>query len=64
MGLRAGAVAPFPPSKVDRVLIDRRLLTRDHVWVGAGSETHLARLSPAELVRLSRAESLDLVSDP
>jgi prolyl-tRNA editing enzyme YbaK/EbsC (Cys-tRNA(Pro) deacylase) len=63
-GFEPGAVPPFPPSDVDRVLIDRRLLLHDHVWVGAGSATHIARVSPAELVRLSRAEQLDLVSDP
>jgi prolyl-tRNA editing enzyme YbaK/EbsC (Cys-tRNA(Pro) deacylase) len=63
-GFEPGAVAPFPPSDVDRVLIDRRLLLHDHVWVGAGSATHIARVSPLELVRLSRAEQLDLVSDP
>jgi prolyl-tRNA editing enzyme YbaK/EbsC (Cys-tRNA(Pro) deacylase) len=63
-GFEPGAVAPFPPAKVDRVLIDRHLLLHEHVWVGAGSEMHLARLAPTELVRLSRAEHLDLVSDP
>ncbi len=63
-GFEPGAVAPFPPAKVDRVLIDRRLLAHDHVWVGAGSTTHLARLAPTELVRLSRAVPLDLVADP
>jgi prolyl-tRNA editing enzyme YbaK/EbsC (Cys-tRNA(Pro) deacylase) len=63
-GFEPGAVAPFPPAKVDRVFIDQRLLLHDHVWVGAGSETHIARVAPAELVRLSRAEHLDLVADP
>jgi prolyl-tRNA editing enzyme YbaK/EbsC (Cys-tRNA(Pro) deacylase) len=63
-GFEPGAVAPFPPAKIDRVLIDRRLLLHDHVWVGAGSTTHLARVTPAELVRLSRAVPLDLASDP
>jgi prolyl-tRNA editing enzyme YbaK/EbsC (Cys-tRNA(Pro) deacylase) len=63
-GFEPGAVAPFPPGKVDHVLIDRLLLLQDHVWVGAGSATHLARLAPAELVRLSRAVPLDLATDP
>ncbi len=63
-GFEPGAVAPFPPAEVDRVLIDRRLLLCEHVWVGAGSATHLARLAPAELVRLSRAAHLDLGADP
>jgi prolyl-tRNA editing enzyme YbaK/EbsC (Cys-tRNA(Pro) deacylase) len=63
-GFEPGAVAPFPPADLDRVLIDRRLLLSDYVWVGAGSPTHVARVAPAELVRLSLAEQLDLVSDP
>jgi prolyl-tRNA editing enzyme YbaK/EbsC (Cys-tRNA(Pro) deacylase) len=63
-GFEPGAVAPFPPAKVDRVLIDRRLLLQEHVWVGAGSATHMAKLAPSELVRLSRAEHVDLVADP
>jgi prolyl-tRNA editing enzyme YbaK/EbsC (Cys-tRNA(Pro) deacylase) len=63
-GFEPGSVAPFPPAKVDRVLIDRRLLLHEHVWVGAGSPTHIARVSPAELVRLSLAVPLDLVADP
>jgi len=63
-GFEPGAVAPFPPSRVDRVLIDQHLLLYEHVWVGAGSETHVARIAPAELIRLSRAVHLDLVADP
>ncbi len=63
-GFEPGAVAPFPPANVDHVLIDRLLLLHEHVWVGAGSTTHLARLAPTELVRLSRAVALDLAADP
>ena len=63
-GFEPGAVAPFPPGKVDRVLIDQHLLLHEHVWVGAGSSTHMARLAPAELIRLSQAVHLDLVADP
>jgi len=55
-----GAVAPFPLPRVERVFIDQRLLAHDRVWVGAGSEHHLAGLPPAELVRLSRAEPVDV----
>jgi prolyl-tRNA editing enzyme YbaK/EbsC (Cys-tRNA(Pro) deacylase) len=62
-GFDPGAVAPFPPSEVDRVFIDRRLLLPEEVWVGAGSSAHMACVSPAELLRLSGAEQLDLVSD-
>jgi len=63
-GFEPGAVAPFPPSPVDFVFVDRRLLLPDNVWVGAGSPMHMACLSPAELLRLSGAEQTDLVADP
>src|SRR6266852_2154236 len=29
-GFEPGAVAPFPPAKVDRVVIDQRLLLQEH----------------------------------
>ena len=63
-GFEPGAVAPFGLDRVDLVAVDQRLLLNDHVWVGSGSPTHLARLEPAELVRLSRATILDLTADP
>jgi prolyl-tRNA editing enzyme YbaK/EbsC (Cys-tRNA(Pro) deacylase) len=62
-GFAPGAVAPFPLPKVDRVLIDQTLLTHDVVWVGAGSEMHLAALHPGVLVRLARAQPVDAVQD-
>jgi Cys-tRNA(Pro) deacylase len=63
-GFAPGAVAPFPLPGVDRVLLDQSLLGHDVVWVGAGSTTHLAALAPADLVRLSRAKTMDVVQDP
>lgn len=63
-GVDPGAVSPLPPPDVERVLVDIRLLLPDAVWIGAGSPKHVARLTPAELVRLSGAEQLDLVGDP
>ncbi len=62
-GFVPGAVAPFPLRRIERVLIDRRLLAYERVWVGAGSTRHLASLSPAELVRLTRAQPMDAVQD-
>jgi prolyl-tRNA editing enzyme YbaK/EbsC (Cys-tRNA(Pro) deacylase) len=63
-GVEPGAVSPVPPPDVGRVLVDIRLLLPDAVWIGAGSPKHVACLTPAELVRLSGAEQLDLVADP
>ena len=45
----------------DSEQVDRLLLTQPVVWTGGGSETHLVRLEPAELVRLARAEPMDVV---
>ena len=61
-GFEPGAVAPFPLPRVERVFIDRTLLSHRLVWIGAGSDRHMAALSPAELVRLSRARPMDVVA--
>jgi prolyl-tRNA editing enzyme YbaK/EbsC (Cys-tRNA(Pro) deacylase) len=62
-GFEPGAVAPFPLPRVGRVLIDRRLLTHERVWVGAGSSRHMAGLAPSELLRLARAQPMDVVQN-
>jgi len=60
-GFEPGAVAPFPLPRVERLLVDRTLLAHPVVWIGAGSERHMAALAPSELVRLSRATPMDVV---
>jgi Cys-tRNA(Pro) deacylase len=60
-GFDPGAVAPFPRGRAIAVLIDRTLLQHHNVWIGAGSPTHLATLSPSDLQRLSEAKAADLV---
>jgi prolyl-tRNA editing enzyme YbaK/EbsC (Cys-tRNA(Pro) deacylase) len=59
-GFEPGAVAPFPQRAVARTLMERSLLARDVVWVGAGTSAHMAALQPNELQRLTRAEPIDL----
>jgi len=59
-GFEPGGVAPFPAPNVSRVLIDRSLIRRDVVWIGAGSDMHMAGLAPQDLVRLSKADVGDL----
>ena len=60
-GFVAGAVAPFPLPNVDRVFVDRGLLAHKHVWIGAGSPSHMAEIVPGDLIRLSRAQPMDAV---
>jgi prolyl-tRNA editing enzyme YbaK/EbsC (Cys-tRNA(Pro) deacylase) len=62
-GFRPGSVAPFPGGGA-RVLVEQTLLAEPLVWVGGGSSRHMVALSPSELVRLSRAEPMDVVEAP
>ena len=55
-GFEPGGVAPFPAPNVAGVFIDRSLLRHEVVWIGAGTDMHMAGLAPQDLVRLSKAE--------
>ena len=59
----AGGVAPFPLPGVHTVLIEQTLLARAVLWIGAGTPRHMAALAPGDLVKMSRAQSADLVSE-
>ena len=62
-GFEPGAVAPFPLPQITRVLLERTLLAHPLVWVGGGSPRHLVGLAPAELLRLARAEPVDVARE-
>jgi Cys-tRNA(Pro) deacylase len=62
-GYEPGGVAPFALRAVDQVLIDKRLLGSGTLWVGAGSERHMVGLPAAELVRVARAQQVDVTAD-
>src|SRR5579884_2204433 len=59
-GFPPGGVAPFPQRAVTQTLMDESLLRHDVVWIGAGTERHMAALGPGELLRLARARACDL----
>jgi prolyl-tRNA editing enzyme YbaK/EbsC (Cys-tRNA(Pro) deacylase) len=59
-GFEPGGVAPFPAPGVSQVLMARELLVHERVWIGAGSERHMAGLAPADLVRITQARTVDL----
>jgi Cys-tRNA(Pro) deacylase len=62
-GFGPGAVSPFGLPQALDVLVERALLGRGTVWVGAGSVRHIVGIAPAELVRLARARPVDAVDD-
>ncbi|HET7572061.1 MAG TPA: YbaK/EbsC family protein [Gaiellaceae bacterium] len=59
-GFEAGGVAPFPAPGVSQVLLARELLLHEEVWIGAGTERHMAGIAPRDLVRVARARPADL----
>ena len=59
-GFEPGGVAPFPAPGVSQVLIAHELLQHEQVWIGAGSERHMAGISPIDLARLTNARPGDL----
>jgi prolyl-tRNA editing enzyme YbaK/EbsC (Cys-tRNA(Pro) deacylase) len=58
-----GAVAPFPLPGIETVLVDEELLLHEVVWTGAGSHSHVLAIAPSDLVRLTRARSVDAVAE-
>jgi Cys-tRNA(Pro) deacylase len=61
-GFEPGAVAPFPRRDVVAALIERTLLQHSDVWIGAGSDAHMANIAPSDLQRLAGARTADLVA--
>jgi Ala-tRNA(Pro) deacylase len=61
-GFELGAVPPFGGSG-DRVLVDSRLAARERVVLEAGSHEQSVRIRTADLLRLTKAQVLDLAQD-
>ena len=62
-GFDPRAVAPFPVPNATRVFLDKALLSPETVWIGAGTFRHWVGLAPADLVRVSGAQTGDLAAD-
>ena len=60
-------VRPTPatafPFQGARVLMDQSALSFESIWLEAGSPLHLLGLSPAQLARITNAETADLVTE-
>jgi prolyl-tRNA editing enzyme YbaK/EbsC (Cys-tRNA(Pro) deacylase) len=59
-GFEPGGVAPFPLPAISQAVIAEELLGHERVWIGAGSEHHMAGLAPLDLVRLTQARAANL----
>jgi prolyl-tRNA editing enzyme YbaK/EbsC (Cys-tRNA(Pro) deacylase) len=61
-GFEPGGVAPFPTVAVTRTFVERLLFQHQTVWIGAGTDAHMASLAPADLLRLTHGATADLVA--
>jgi hypothetical protein len=64
---KCSEVRPAPadgfPFEGARVFIDQSAISSESVWLEAGSPRHLLGLSPAQLTRLTNAETADLLRE-
>jgi len=60
--VRPAPAAGFPFEGA-RVFIDQSVLSSESVWLEAGSARHLLGLSPAQLARVTSAETADLLRE-
>ncbi len=61
-GFEPGGVAPLPQRAITQTLIDRSFFAWPEVWIGAGTDRHMAALPPGDLARLTRAKPVDLAT--
>jgi prolyl-tRNA editing enzyme YbaK/EbsC (Cys-tRNA(Pro) deacylase) len=62
-GQPVGGVAPFGHPQPLRTFIDRRVLEQPQVYAGGGALDALMRLTPAEIVRVTGAVTVDVVKE-
>jgi prolyl-tRNA editing enzyme YbaK/EbsC (Cys-tRNA(Pro) deacylase) len=59
-GYPVGAVPPFGHTQPIPTLIDRHVTAQEEVYAGGGELDALLRIRPAEIVRATQAQELDL----
>src|SRR5262249_48227501 len=60
-GYPVGGVPPLGHARPLRTLIDRRVLAEPEVYAGGGALHALLRIAPAEIVRVTGAQTVDVV---
>ena len=62
-GYPVGGVPPLGHPRPLRTWMDRRVLAQPEVYAGGGAVDALLRITPAEIVRITGAETVDVVRD-
>lgn len=60
-GYEVGAMPPFGHRQTIKTLLDQRVLEQNIVYAGGGAENALLRLSPDDILRVTRAQVMDLI---
>ncbi len=63
-GYQVGAMPPFGHFNPLPTLIDQRVLEKDQVYAGGGSEQTLLRIAPETILTVTQAQVLDLLVPP
>jgi prolyl-tRNA editing enzyme YbaK/EbsC (Cys-tRNA(Pro) deacylase) len=63
-GYQVGAMPPFGHHSPLLTLIDKRVLEKDHIYAGGGSDQTLIRLEPGAILTATGAQVLDLLHPP
>lgn len=63
-GYQVGAMPPFGHYAPLNTLIDQRVLEREEIYAGGGSDQTLLRLSPDTILTVTQAQVLDLLAPP
>ncbi len=63
-GYHVGAMPPFGHHLPLRTLIDKRVLGKDHIYAGGGSDQTLLRIAPQAILTVTQADILDLLNPP
>jgi prolyl-tRNA editing enzyme YbaK/EbsC (Cys-tRNA(Pro) deacylase) len=63
-GYQVGAMPPFGHISPLPTLIDQRVLEKDQVYAGGGSEQTLLRIAPETILAVTQAQILDLLASP
>jgi prolyl-tRNA editing enzyme YbaK/EbsC (Cys-tRNA(Pro) deacylase) len=61
-GYPAGAVPPFGHREAYRTFVDPQVLAQPFVYAGGGEEDALVRLDPADILRVTAAETLSVLA--